>query len=231
MSKLNVSAQVSELDPEQVAAFLSENSTFFLKNEHLLADLYLPHASGEAVSLLERQVSILRERNIEMRKRTNDLLEQGQKNDVLFNKTKKLVLDTLDAKSINDLSVKLAKFCEKEFQVDKVQFTLIANDETHRATEVLVLAENEVRLNMLNLIQSPESISGSFRDEELAFLFNNQPQQIQSAIVKPVFINRQARAFLALGSNDPRYFNAGMDTLFLDFIADVVARLIPRFIK
>lgn len=231
MNKTNLSAQAPQLDPEQVAIFLSENPTFFLKNEHLLADLYLPHASGEAVSLLERQVSILRERNIEMRKRTNELLEQGQKNDVLFNKTKKLMLDLLDAKSINDLSVKLSSFCENEFQVDKVQFTLIANDETHRATEVLVLAENEVKLNMPNLTKSTGSISGSFRDEELAFLFNNQPQQIQSAIVKPILIANQARAFLALGSNDPRYFNAGMDTLFLDFIADVIARLIPKFIK
>jgi uncharacterized protein YigA (DUF484 family) len=229
--KVNMAADVTDISSEQVANFLSENPTFFLKNEHLLADLYLPHASGEAVSLLERQVSILRERNIDMRKRANELLEQGHRNDTLFQKTKSLVLDLLDAKSINDLSVRLANFCEKEFQVDKVQLSLIANPETYRATETRVVAEAEVNLQMPSLLKNNESISGVFREEEFSFLFNKQANNIQSAIVKPIFIEQKARAFLSLGSDDARYFSAGMDTLFLNFIADVLGRIIPRFIK
>jgi len=55
-----VKANVSE---EQVAAFLSANPDFFLDHQELLANLTLPHQSGEAVSLLERQVSVLRERS------------------------------------------------------------------------------------------------------------------------------------------------------------------------
>jgi hypothetical protein len=226
-----MSTEISELTGEQVASFLTENPTFFLKNEQLLTDLYLPHASGEAVSLLERQVSILRERNIDMRKRNGEMLEQGERNDVLFKKTRLLVLDLLDARSINDLATRLSAFCEKEFQVDKVDFSLVANTDTHRATQHRVLAEAEIGRSMPGLLTSRECISGTFREDELAFLFNKQQQGLKSAIVMPIYIDASIRGFLALGSNDARYFNARMDTLFLNFIGEVVARVIPRFIK
>lgn len=223
-------AAVSEISPQQVAEFLAQNPTYFLKHEHLLADLYLPHATGEAVSLLERQVGILRERNIDMRKRLNEMLEQGQRNDALFLKTKALILDLLDAKSLNDLSAKLQQFCSQEFQLERVQFTVLANDKTHSTSQAQVLVQKDVQHVMPSLLQSQESISGSFREQELKLLFASQYQGVQSAIVQPVVVAGQVSGFIALGSFDKNYFKAGMDTLFLAFIGDVVAKLLPRFI-
>ena len=62
------------LDPEQVANYLQQHPAFFVDHQDLLGDLFLPHESGPAVSLVERQVSILRERNIDMRNRLSKLL-------------------------------------------------------------------------------------------------------------------------------------------------------------
>ena len=55
----------SELpNAEQVAAYLRAHKDFFVEHEALLADITIPHETGKAVSLVERQVVVLRERNI-----------------------------------------------------------------------------------------------------------------------------------------------------------------------
>lgn len=218
----------NDISANDVAQFLKDNPAFFLKNEALLADLYLPHASGDAVSLLERQVSILRERNIDMRKRVSELLENGQRNDALFLKTKNLVLELLRTKNINELMLRLKDYCLAEFQVDQVQCLLIANENTHKVTNATVIAEAEVELKFSALLNSDKSVSGNFREQELELLFNNNHHGIASAITQPIVLEGKAIAFLSLGSFDAEYFKSGMDTLFLNFIADILAQLIPR---
>lgn len=212
----------------QVADYLASHPDFFLKHEQLLADIFLPHASGSAISLLERQVKILRERNIDTRKRLADMLEQGQRNDILFNKTRSLILDLLESKSLNDLSRRITQYCEQEFQVDKAVFSVFATPELHAGSLCRVIAPVDASRNMPSLLASTECISGSFRPDELRFLFG-EADNIASAIVMPVRIETKTAGMLALGSEDPHYFKAGMDTLFLRFIGDVIVRLLPRF--
>jgi uncharacterized protein YigA (DUF484 family) len=214
---------------EQVVRFLTENPTFFLKQESLLADLYLPHPSGEAVSLLERQVAVLRDRNMEMRKRYNDMIEQGERNDILFQKTRTLVLNLLESKSLNDLSGRLKEYCEREFQVDLVQFTVFGSPDAFRTSQCRVLPQPEAERVMPALFTSPVCISGIFRPEELKFLFAGQQGEIASGIALPIRNSERTLGMLALGSLDAHYFRAGMDTLFLTFIGDVIARILPRF--
>ena len=222
----------TEITAAQVADYLANNPGFFLDHESMLADLHLPHGSGSAVSLLERQVKILRERQIDTRKRLADILEQGQRNDVLFNKTRALVLYILDARSLSDLARRITDYCEKEFQVDKALFTLFATAETqHIAMPCRIVAANEVERCMPGLLSSAEPVSGSFREEELRFLFAGEQENLASAIVLPVSMDGKTGGILALGSDDANYFKAGMDTLFLKFVGDVIAHLLPRFFK
>ena len=77
------------LNDEDVATYLRQNTDFFINKPSLLADLTLPHERGGAISLVERQVSILRERNMDMRHRLTHLIDNARINDVLFEKTKK----------------------------------------------------------------------------------------------------------------------------------------------
>ena len=56
-----------ELDADIVADYLSNNKDFFSRYPELLHFLDFPHESGSATSLVERQVAILRERNIDLR--------------------------------------------------------------------------------------------------------------------------------------------------------------------
>ena len=57
------------LDSETVAAYLRLHPEFFIDHDELIPELRIPHQRGDTVSLVERQVKLLRERNIEMRQR------------------------------------------------------------------------------------------------------------------------------------------------------------------
>lgn len=222
---------ISELTAQQVEQYLIENPTFFLKHEHLLADLYLPDSNngGSAVSLIEKQISILRERNIESRKRLSELMENGERNDILFQKTRSLILDILSSKSLTDLSKRLSQYCQSEFQVDKAEFTLIASSSPIN-TQARIVSVNEVERSMPSLLKSKQCISGVFREDELKLLFSSDTSSTGSAIILPITLDQQLSAILVLGSDDPHYFQSGTDTLFLSFIGDVIAGLLPRFL-
>ena len=85
------------LTDEAVAEFLTQNPDFFERNSHLLKALRLPHASGGAVSLVERQVSVLRQRDVKLEKQLKDLIQVARDNDVLSAKVHRLSIELLAA--------------------------------------------------------------------------------------------------------------------------------------
>ena len=85
-------AATAELDEEQVREYLKENGDFLQRNPDMLDYLHISHPSGSAVSLVEKQVSVLRERNVEMRHRLNALTANARDNDRLYEQTRRLHL-------------------------------------------------------------------------------------------------------------------------------------------
>ncbi len=70
-------------------------------------------------------------------------------------------------------------------------------------------------------------IVGPLRPQERAILFGEFADEVQSAAVVPIG-NPTCIAVLAAGSSDPRRFHAEMGTMFLEFIGEVLARVLPH---
>ena len=83
------------LNDQQVLDHLRAHPDFFQKHATAIAELSLSHESGNAVSLIEHQVAILRDRNMTMRRRMNELLQAARSNDEIFAKTRSLNLALL----------------------------------------------------------------------------------------------------------------------------------------
>lgn len=79
-----VPQQSNELDAEAVVAYLRAHPTFFAEHDELLVEQRIPHQRGDSVSLVERQLTLLRDRNIEMRHRLSQLMDVARDNDRLF---------------------------------------------------------------------------------------------------------------------------------------------------
>ena len=86
-----------------IVRFLRDHPDFFERHQDLLADMLLPHETGGAVSLLERQVSVLREQRDDYKKKLQQLIKTAQKNEQLNNHVNALILALLDATSLEEV--------------------------------------------------------------------------------------------------------------------------------
>ena len=214
------------LDSETVAAYLRLHPEFFIDHEELIPELRIPHQSGNAVSLVERQVKLLRERNIEMRHRLSQLMDVARDNDRLFDKTRRLVLDLLDAASLEEVVSAVEDSLRREFQVPFV--SLILFSETPMPVGRWV-SSAEAHQAIGGLLAGGNTLCGVLRSHELAFLFGDEERDsVGSAAV--VALSFQGRhGVLAIGSPDPQHYKSSLGTLFLSYIAEVLARVLPRF--
>ncbi|WP_353738359.1 DUF484 family protein [Porticoccus sp. W117] len=220
----------TSIDDAAIKAYLQDNPNFFENHPDLLELIQLPHESGRAVSLVERQVAVLRERNMEMRQRLNNLLEAARTNDKLFEKTKRLVLNLLDSRDINSLVDTLYESLGNDYQLQYFSLVLLTDTTRLPDNPARVVGLEEAENQVGTLLRSNRAICGVLRQEELQFLFGNKAGEIGSVAAVPL-TRGQSYGILAIGNSDPNYYRSSMGTLFLSYIAEVLNRILPKFIK
>ncbi|MCG4452664.1 DUF484 family protein [Pseudomonas sp. MMS21-TM103] len=215
-----------ELDSATVADYLRLHPEFFVDHDELIPELRIPHQRGDTISLVERQVKLLRERNIEMRHRLSQLMDVARDNDRLFDKTRRLVLDLLDAASLEEVVITVEDSLRHQFQVPFVSLILFSDSPLAVGRSV---SSAEAHQAIGGLLAGGKTICGVLREHELNFLFGeSEAKQVGSAAV--VALSYQGlHGVLAIGSVDPQHYKSSLGTLFLGYIAEVLARVLPRF--
>lgn len=213
-----------ELNDDMVREYLKANDDFLQRNSDLLDHLHIAHASGSAVSLVEKQVSVLRERNMDMRHRLKALTGNARENDRLYEQTRRLVLRLLDAQSLAELYSTFMDGMTQGFGVDHACMILYADSD--RADGWRAESPDRVQACVGHLIRGDKGMSGALRREELEFLFPDGGES-GSAALAPL-AGAEPLGLVAVGSADPNRYHSGLGTLFLTHIAEVIARLLPR---
>jgi uncharacterized protein YigA (DUF484 family) len=214
------------LNDQQIIDYLRTHPDFFKVHGSLLSELNLNHDSGKAVSLIERQVSVLRDRNIQTRRRMNDLLHAARLNDELFTKTRSLTLALLDVEAWHDLNEVLATNMLVDFDADFVCCHVHHSGLMHDH-----LMSHAGPMPHERFVTSSVPVCTTLRADELASLFPIQNHDTSgSAVLLPLRFT-ETQGCLAVGSRDPQHFSSDRDTLFVTYIADVLSRVINRLAK
>jgi uncharacterized protein YigA (DUF484 family) len=226
---------LTALTDEQVTDYLRRNPAFLADKPSLLADMVLPHQpGGGAISLVERQVSVLRERNMDMRHRLNKLLDNARSNDTLFEKTKRLVLVMLDMRQLDDCLDALFFSFQNEFDIHYSQLLLIASEENNFPSpanrQARLINQEMAEENLPSIIHNRRAICGQLSETEQAFIFKNNASSIGSTAITPLIVDNRLLGILAIANKDPNYYRSSMNTLFLNFIADVLSRIVMSYI-
>ena len=217
--------QPEQINAEQVADFLRRHPAFFVEHDELLADLIVPHEAGHAVSLVERQVKLLRERNIDVRHRLNQLMDTARENDRLFDKSRRLILGMLEAQSPDQVIATLEDSLRTDFQVPHV--SLILFTEADRYSNAHCVTHAAAKEAIGHLLDSDKPLAGALRPAELSFLFAESAEQVASTALAPIRY-QGLHGVLALGSEDPQQYRSATGTLFLGYVADALARVLLR---
>ena len=223
---LELDASVDNSQADTVAAYLQAHPDFFNQRDELLLSLRIPHQRGDTISLVERQLELLRGRNIEMRHRLSQLMDVARDNDRLFEKTRRLNLALMDATSLDELVIAVEDSLRQDFQVPFVSLVLFGDNPMPVGRWV---NSAEAQRALGGLLTEGKAVSGSLREHELDFLFGEeQRKQIGSTAV--VALNHLGlHGVLAIASRDPQHYKSSVGSLFLGYVAEVLGRLLPRF--
>jgi uncharacterized protein YigA (DUF484 family) len=100
---------------DDVIRFLAENPNFFDQHPEALSELSISHVSDGAVSLVERQVAVLRERNAELRRRFDHLLARAEQNEVLLSATQEVIASMAARGEHEQISTLFTSLMKKAF--------------------------------------------------------------------------------------------------------------------
>jgi uncharacterized protein YigA (DUF484 family) len=213
-----------------VRDFLRDNPDFLDKNTDILETMILPHNSGKAVSLVERQVGVLRDRNKEMRSRLENMLLTAKDNDLLFEKTKRLVLNLLEAKTLGSLVEAVYDSLGKDYGIEFYSLTLFGDEKKLPRTMARVATTEKANERVGTLIGANRAVCGILREDEMMFLFGERGRQVGSVAAVPLRYD-SLYGILAVGNRDPNFYKSSMGTLFLSYIAEILNRVLPNHLK
>ncbi|MGO1232188.1 MAG: DUF484 family protein [Marinobacter sp.] len=235
MTEQTVRQKAGELTREQVADYLRNNPDFFVDQDELLRSLTLPHDSGRAISLVERQVHLFREQRDTLRRELVELVSIARHNDGLFEKSKRLLLQVIEAKNLNDMAAAVDDSLRVDFGLDAASILLFSDaaanvhqDQAQGALHIVDAGEARERLG--TLLEGDRAVCGHFREEERSFLFPDRDEPIASVAIMPLRHQGLVGVF-AVGSCQPGYFDQSMGSLFLSYISDTLSRLLPPMLK
>lgn len=215
----------------EIADYLQNNIDFFERHATLLTRLKLPHSRGNAtVSLVERQVSALREKNQSLESRLRELIDVARGNDVLAAKIHRLACRLVRARNAGALLDSMETSLREDFGASEWLLLLGPN----RATGFAEIDSRHLRLvdpaaaelkMFETLFESARPRCGQIRDSQRDFLFGAGTVEIGSAALVP--LSREIGfGLLAIGSPDEQRFHPAMSTDFLARIGDLVSEAV-----
>jgi hypothetical protein len=216
------------LTHDDVAQFLAANPDFFDLHPEALANVAIPHRhEGQAVSLVERQSQILRERIRSLELRLAEMLRHGQENDAIADRIVHWARALLSATDTTELPRTALDELRRQFEVPYGALRLWDLAPRYAALECAQpVSEDIVRL--AGSMQAP--FCGSNVGFEAAGWMTDDPAAIRSLAMIPMRVGSDARAFglLALGSPDPDRFHITMGTAFLARIGELASAALAR---
>ena len=224
-----------EEDPTENAVhdYLQANPDFFERHSELLSALRLPHLSGVAVSLVERQVSVLRQKDLKLERKLKELIEVARINDTLGAKMHQLTLRLLAANDISETLEAIETALRTGFNSDLSVLVLFSDPSMFEDVNIgrffkPVERETESLKAFATFLKSNNPRCGQVRDSQRDFLFGIETDEVGSAALIPLG-KKSEIGFLAIGSEDSNRFHPGMSMDFLSRLGDLVAEALKRY--
>src|SRR5580692_12003388 len=217
-------------EEEIVARHLQQNPEFFESHLQLLSRLRLPHARGSStISLVERQVEVLRERHTALEQKLADFVTVARANDAVADKLHRFIRRLLRAQTHQSAIEQLEASLREDFDSFHSVLVLIgAQDTVLPQRFVRLVGRDDVNLKSFeSLFTSGKPRCGQARDSQREFLFAADAPDIGSVALVPLG-DHGSLGLLALGSTDRDRFHPGMSTDFLARLADLISDVLSR---
>ena len=213
---------------EEISAYLAKHPDFFERHGKTLLRLRLPHATtGATVSLVERQIAMLRQKNDQLQRNMKDLVSVAKHNDALVQKLHQLSINFLSAQTRAERIEQLETALREEFAAQRAALVLFTSNEDRAADisagfVIHAQAEDEALQPFSTFLKSGKTRCGPLREKQKQYLFGDDNEALGSAAMVPLGA-RGASGFLVIGNRNRDYFNPTERTDLLSRLGELVS--------
>lgn len=222
---------MNELNSTAVESYLKQHPEFFHEHVELLEHISIPHSSGDAVSLISRQLELFRTRHHEMETQLNSLIEIARENDNSANKMHALTLTVLEADTleiaIENLGVVLAERLLTDFFAVKI---ISAKQNKTALTDLFVNPESEDLTHFITELNSNKANCGRPTLPQARFLFGENALEVKSCAIIPM-VYTEIEGLIAIGSREEDRFHHSMGHLFLTQMSEIIGTRFVALLK
>lgn len=213
------------INADQVANYLRDHPTFFEDHAPILAEIQLPHPhGGRAISISERQILTLREKNKILDGKLMELIQFGKENEKLNEKIHHLAVALLGEHQLESVIDMICASLEEQFGVPHVTLRLWGQenriDDRPEFTEV----SQEIK-EFTAAMTAP--YCGQHAVYEVDHWFGESAGHLRSFALIPLKRD-QVFGLLVLASEDAARFYPAMGTLYLHRLSELASVAILR---
>ena len=212
----------NELSPAQVEAYLDEHPEFFHQHLALLENMSIPHPSGNAVSLISKQLEIFRSKHQELENQLNALIEIAKGNDITLNQMHELSLALMEAHTIDEVVTNLDKVFTECFLTDFSAIRIFKQDSDFFDGKTIVESDDENLQHFTKILSSNQPKCGRPTLAQAKFLFTDNATEVKSCAIIPMTFT-ELEGVIAIGSRENDRFHYSMGNLFLTQMSEVIA--------
>ncbi|MBF0219605.1 MAG: DUF484 family protein [Gammaproteobacteria bacterium] len=216
-----------------VADYLRAHPDFFLRHASLLELIQLPHAEhGGTVSLIERQIEVLRDARRSANLHLSQLAEIARSNEQLLERLHELMLNLMQSNSLDAALLCVTSAVKNDFNADLVSIRLFHPAAAQRSEYIDPDSHGLPAFSLM--LSKKRSICGRLTREQRQLLFADQGEEVASAVAIPLCDYRpshpesEAIGLLGIGSVDPHRYHADMGTLFINHLGAVLYYTVLR---
>ncbi len=214
---------------QAIVKYLRNHPDFFNRHLDLVETLRIPHSCKPALSLLERQLLLLRQRNAQLRKKLQELMAVARDNAQLVARLQRLILVLIEARKLQDMLYGIKEVLRKEFKADAMALRLTAQSvETDLPKEAFL--SPPAQLLFEPLLRSEQPLCGRLTQEQIQALFGETKLRIASIALVPLQ-GLDWCGLLAVGSRDEQRFYPGMGTLFLRAMGELISHALDIHLR
>jgi uncharacterized protein YigA (DUF484 family) len=226
-----------QTDEERIERYLGLNPDFFERHQPLLARMRLPHMrTGSTVSLVERQVEVLREQKTDADRRLTEFVAVARANDQLADRIHRFTRRLVRAPDVVAAVTSLEASLREDFDAFHSVLLLTApiaalRGGTHEPFLRAVAPDDANIKTFEALLSTGKPRCGQVRDTQRDFLFGPESASIGSVALVPLNdIKGEAGSIglLALGSAERERFHPGMSTEFLKRMGELITDALSR---
>ena len=208
----------------ELISLLRENPDILQRHPELLAVLEVSHQTGGAVSLIERQVAVLRKQTRTQDERLRDLIEVAHDNVRLAKSRHQLAVNLLAARDLDDVISTVLDVLQNDLTADHAVIKLFSSDKNllEQTPNIYVDGKDEALIAFKTMLQENNTVCGKGTPEQKQFLFDDKAEGIASVAIIPLIAGSNL-GLIGLGANDSERFKSSMGTEFLTHVGELVS--------